>query len=87
MLLKDNKKGLVTIIMKRMKSPNMESESCNHVPMENGAEQDNSDGLNAAAESMISAIHSKDARSLKSALQSFISMIEDSESESESEND
>ncbi len=86
MLLKDNKKGLVTIIMKRMKSPNMESgyESCEEAPMEDGAQQDNSDAMKAASESLISAVHAKDAVRLQSALRSLISMIED---ESESEED
>ncbi len=84
MLLKNNKKGLVTIIMKRMKSPNMEQDSCEEAPMENGAEQDNSDAMKAASESLINAVHSRDASAVQSSLRSLISMIED---ESESKED
>jgi len=83
MLLKDNKKGLVTIIMKRMKggssdmSPDFKKEHASVAPRKNGAEQDDSVALSSAAEEMISAIKSDDASKFTSALKSFIEMCED----------
>jgi hypothetical protein len=73
MLLSDNKKGLSTIIVKRVNG----SESYENKPEHEGAEQDYSDGIRAASEEILSAIKSNDAKALQVALKSFMSMCED----------
>lgn len=82
MLLKDDKKGLVTIIMKRMKggdnnmSPSFSSdERSEEMTMEDGAEQDNEVALNSCAEDMMNAIKSGNTQKLKTSLKSFMEMI------------
>lgn len=81
MLLKDDKKGLVTIIMKKMKehsiAPSMSSEQAMEKPMLDGAEQDYEAGHDACCEDMMKAFKSGDSRLLKKSLKSFISMVLD----------
>ena len=84
MILKDDKKGLVTLIMKRMKgshrdmSPSYhEYEHAEEAPTKDGAEQDNSMALESASEDMMEAIKNSDASLFKSALMSFIEMSRD----------
>jgi hypothetical protein len=87
MLLKDDKKGLVTIIMKRMKghgdmSPSFASEA-QEVKTSEGAEQDYESGYDSCCNEMISAFKSGDSQKLKNSLRSFISMVIDEQDESE----
>jgi len=82
MLLKDNKKGLVTLIMKRMKgggdmSPSFGSEMPEKSKMKDGAEMDNETGYDACCEGMIEAVKSGDSKKFKSQLKSFVSMMMD----------
>lgn len=86
MLLKDNKKGLVTIIMKRMQgmSPDTTpSFSKSEKPMKakqvDGAEQDSSMALESSAKSMMQALKADDASSFAKSLKSFIKMCEECE--------
>lgn len=81
MLLKDNKKGLVTLIMKRMKGGSEDMSpsfgKAESVKLKDGAEQDNSIGLDSAASEMMEAIKSGDPKSFKNSLLSFIEMCKD----------
>lgn len=82
MLLKDDKKGLVTIIMKKMKgssdmSPSFLSEKAERVPMKDGAEQDGDIAYESCCEDMISAFKEGNSKKLASSLRSFITMVMD----------
>lgn len=85
MLLKDDKKkGLVTVIMKRMKghgdmSPSLPSGESEIRKSVEGAEKDYEHGYDACCEDMISAVQQGDAKKLKAALKSFYMMMEDEE--------
>ena len=86
MLLKDDKKGLVTIIMKKMKghgdmSPSFASsqESMEEKNTKDGAETDYEQGYEACCSDMISAFKEGDSSKLKRSLKSFISMVLDEE--------
>lgn len=86
MLLKDDKKGLVTVIMKKMKgaqdmSPSFSSEYSEPTKMVDGAEQDNEAAYNACCDDMMSAFKEGDSAKLKRSLKSFISMVLDEESD------
>lgn len=67
MLLSDNKNKLVTTLVGKMNSKDMEEK-----PMEDGAEQDNSMAETSAAEEIIQALKSENAAALKEALKSFM---------------
>jgi len=82
MLMKDNKKKLVTVIMNRMKgSPKMEPSFSSETPqpkkMVDGAEQDNDIAYDTCCEDMMSAIKTGDSRRFKNSLKSFVSMMID----------
>ena len=85
MLLKDNKKGLVTVIMKRMKgmspdmTPSFDRSEKAMTNQKDGAEQDYEMAMESASKSMIDAIKSGDAKSFSSSLKSFIELCEDCE--------
>ena len=86
MLLKDDKKGLVTIIMKKMRghgdmSPSFSSEEAKESPMKDGAYQDNESGYDSCCNDMMSAFKEGDSQKLKRSLKSFISMVLDEENE------
>ena len=90
MLLKDNKKGLVTLIMKRMNgagdlTPSFLSEKPEEVKMVDGAEQDCERGYEACAEEVLSALKESSPKRLKNALKSFITMAIDEYEQSEEE--
>ena len=81
-LLKDDKKKLVTFVMKRMKgsedmSPNFGNETAEPVHMKDGAEQDCEAGYEACVTDMMSAFKENDKSKFKSSLKSFISMVMD----------
>lgn len=75
-MMSDNKKKMATLIIGKM---NGESEEA--PKNASGDEVDHDMGYESAAEEMIQAIHSKDAKALKSALKSFISMCMDEKSD------
>lgn len=88
MLLKDDKKGLVTIIMKKMKghgdmSPSFSSEMPQEQKMKDGAYQDNDSGYDYCCQDMMEAFKSGDSQKLKKSLKSFISMVLDEEESQE----
>ena len=80
MLLKGDKKGLVSVIMKKMKghgdmSPSFQSESMNKAPTVDGAEQDNSSAYDNCCNDMMSALKSGDSKQFQSSIKSLISMM------------
>lgn len=80
MMLKGDKKGLVTIIMKRMKghgdmSPSFASEEAKLAKQKNGIEQDYSSAEDKCCDNMMQAMKSGDAMQFKSSLKSLISMM------------
>lgn len=80
MFMKDDKnKKSATVIISRLRKD--QPEEMKEAPMEDGAYQDVNE-LEVAAEEIMSAIESKDAKALKESLKSFMSMCEDSEEES-----
>lgn len=80
MLLKDNKKSLVTVIIDKMrnKGHNMDPEF-DQMTAPNDLETDYEQGYDACCNDMIEAFHQKDHKKLKESLKSFISMIMDEE--------
>jgi hypothetical protein len=77
MLLKDNKKGLVTIIMSKMKdSDNMKTESYN---ASKGAELDNSSSCEKCAKDVLDAIEAKSPKRLASSLKELMKMLDEEE--------
>ena len=89
MLMKDDKRKAVTMIMGKLKGEThpdnlkpKESEYMDKAPTnEMGDEMDASIGLDSAAEEMMSAMESKDAKAFSAALKSFLQMCETSEEE------
>ena len=85
MLLKDNKKGLVTLIMKKMKggdhdlSPSFSSETAEPKKLVDGAEQDCSIAVESAAEELLGALESKDPKAVVRAFKSLFILMEDLE--------
>jgi hypothetical protein len=80
MLLKGDKKGLVSVIMKKMKghgdmSPSFQSESVKQAPTVDGAEQDSSAAHDKCCNDIMSAVKSGDSQQFKSSLKSLISMM------------
>lgn len=93
MPLDEKKRGLIVgLISKKIKGSDSydnlksENESYKEVQSKDGAEQDYNDGLEQAADEMIQAMQSKDVKSFKSSLKSFVQMCMD-EMESEEEED
>lgn len=76
----EDKKKIASVIVKKIG----EREQMGERHQEDGAVQDNSIALQSAAEEMMSAMESKDAKALMSALKSFIDMSRDMKEESES---
>jgi hypothetical protein len=77
MLLKDDKKKMVTTIIGKLGKSTMEE-----TPMENGAEQDDSIGMDSCAEEIIKAIEEKNPKALVEAMKSMMEMM-DAEPEQE----
>jgi hypothetical protein len=78
MLMKDDKKKSVSLIMgKLMGQPEQ-------APTTDGVEQDDSMAVDTAAEELISAIHAKSAKGVVQALKSLMEMMDD-DSQPESE--
>jgi hypothetical protein len=88
-MLKGDKKGLATIIIKKLKghgdmSPSFSSsESMENVKMKNGAEQDNSSAEDKCCNDMMSALESGNSQQFKSSLKSLISMMLEDNSDNE----
>lgn len=89
MFFKDDRKGLATLIMKKMSGhgdlkPNFGSSNHSEAKAtEDGVEQDYETGYDACCNDMMSAFKSGDASKLKSSLKSFISMVLDEEEKQE----
>jgi hypothetical protein len=89
MFFKDDRKGLATLIMKKMSGhgdlkPNFGSSEHSEVKKSvEGVEQDYESGYDACCSDMMSAFKSDNPSKLKSALKSFISMVLDEEEKQE----
>lgn len=81
MLLKDDKKGLVTVIMKKM------SDGKEKTIEPSSIEKDNSIAMEHCAQKALSAIESKNAKALKSALIEFFNLCEEEEDKGEYEDE
>jgi hypothetical protein len=80
MLMKDNKKNSVALIMNRL---NSKSPSVEEKPQEDGVEQDASIGLHTAAEELMQAIESKSAPRVAEAFKALSEMCGSDESPAE----
>lgn len=83
---------MTSIIVKRIKGSDdfdemrsSNDQSMSSLSMKDGAEQDMSAGKDNAAEKVMSALHSKDTESLKSALYSLFDMYMEEKKEDDSE--
>lgn len=89
MMMAGDKKKAITLIINKMKDKSYDgmkesNEKAMEAPQnEMGDEVDNSMGLNAAAEEMMSAMERKDASAFAAALKSFMEMCDYEEPESE----
>lgn len=78
MLMKDDKKKSVSLIMGKLMGDKPE---VSEAPSENGAEQDDSVAVETAAEEMMSAIESKNPKAFVEAFKSLIELCESEPSE------
>lgn len=88
MFMKDNrKKNVAAIIISKMK-PNgeMESETKKAPETEEGTRSDYSMGMESAAEEIIAAVETKDAKKLVNAAKALVSMIKDEHEDDERSN-
>lgn len=81
MLLSDNKKKVASVIVSGL-GP---QEKIEEAPLVEGAEQDDSLAKEAAAQELISALESKDAKRLAAAFSDMLELCEYGESEPEAE--
>ena len=72
MLMSDDKKKQVTLIMKKLKG----AESVEEAPVVDGAEQDDSIAVDTAAEELIAAVESKSPKAVVQAIKSLIELIQ-----------
>lgn len=82
MLMGDNKKKMATIIVSKL---GKKEESEAPAPQKGGVEQDDSVGMEACAEELLSAIESKSPKGIAAALKSAWEMMEAQEDEGEDE--
>lgn len=84
MIMSDNKKKSVSLILEKMKGakegPTMEA-----AQNDDAGEVDNSVGIDSAAEEIMQAVESKDAKALVSALKSFIDMHDEQQPEEQAQ--
>lgn len=80
MLLSDDKKKTVSLLVSKLGKPQMEES-----PMKDGAEQDDSMPKDAAAEELIAAIESKSAKGVVEALESLMELCSPKSEPTESE--
>lgn len=82
-MMANDKKKSITLIMNKMRG---KPEEMTEAPTnEMGDEVDDSMGLDTAAEEILSAVASKDAKALKEALKSFMEMCDSAEDMAETE--
>lgn len=79
MIMPDKKKA-VSVLIARMKQP--KEEQVSKAPEKDGVEQDSSIGLESAADEIMSAVESKNAKALVEALKSFMEMCDSEQGES-----
>lgn len=77
MIMSDDKHGILSIIMKKMGPIGSEHESMEEMDKEDGAEQDNEVGKDAAIDEIMEAIEGKDKMKLKHALQALMEICFD----------
>jgi hypothetical protein len=80
MLMKDDKKNSVSLIMGKLMGDKKEGE-VNEAPSEAGAVQDDSVGMETAAQELLQAIDQKSVKGIVDAIKSMIEMAEVSEPE------
>lgn len=74
MLLKDDKKKMVSSLVGKFSKSQLEQ-----APQKDGAEQDDSIGLDSCAEEIIQAVEEKSPKKLVEALKSMLEMLEDAD--------
>jgi hypothetical protein len=80
MLLKDDKKKSVGLIMTKLMGDKPEMQEA---PMKDGAEQDDSMAVDTAAEELIQAIESKSPKAVVQAIKSLMELCQSEESDQE----
>lgn len=84
MLMKDNKKSIVTLIANKAKGPshmdNLKPDF-DSAPEKDGAVQDDSVAVNSAAEELLSAIESKSAKGIAEAFKSLMQLCDNDEAD------
>jgi hypothetical protein len=78
MLMKDDKKSAVSLIMNKLGS---KQENTEEAPTEDGSVQDDSVGMEAAAQELMTAIEQKSTKGIVEAIKSMIEMAQNSEPE------
>ena len=84
MLMKDNKKKMLSMIVQRAKGPT-DIDNLKPVESENGVEQDYSVPAEAAAEDLLSALSSKNPKAIVEAFKALSELCESESEEPESE--
>ena len=80
MLLKDDKKKMVTTIIGKLGRPEMEK-----APEKDGVEQDDSIGLESCADEIIQAVEEKSPKKLVEAMRSMMEMLDEDNDEQENQ--
>ena len=88
-MMSDNKKNRATLIIAKMSKKPKDSESEYEKPPMNERDEpvDSSMGLQSAAEELLAAVESKDAKAVMSAMKSFYDMCASEDEMMESEDD
>jgi len=87
MFMKDDSKKKIAALIIAKKNPEGESEMKNAPKDDKDNESSYDMGLDSAAEEIIQAVEAKDAKKIKEALKSFVSMCMSEEEDSERSNE
>lgn len=83
--MKDNKKKMAALIISKAAGPANAKEQLDEPVVKEGAEQDDSIGMESAAEDLMQAIEQKNAKGIVAAIKDLYAMCESNEPEEDNE--